>query len=204
VEIGCIIEGDGEEDALPILLRRIIQEIDPSTYIRVRRPYRRPKGRLKRQEHLSQIVQLVARQLVPPHALLILLDADDDCPAEFGPRLLDWALSARRDVPIAVVMANREYEAWFLAAAESLRGHRGLAGDLSPPADPEAISGAKEWLRRYMAPGAPYTPMSHQASFSAMIDLELARQRAPSFDKLCRDVRRLIEAMRTAEGLRPF
>ncbi len=31
-----------------------------------------------------------------------------------------------------MVLANREYEAWFLAVAPSLAGHRGLALDLAP------------------------------------------------------------------------
>ncbi|MFN8633673.1 MAG: DUF4276 family protein [Chloroflexota bacterium] len=195
MEIGCIIEGDGEEDALPILLRRVIQEIDPTLYVHIRRPFRRPKGQLKKQLFLSQAVTLLARQLTPPRALLILLDADDDCPAEIGPQLLGWAQAARRDIPMAVVMATREYEAWFLAAAESLRGHRGLPGDLMPPTDSETVSGAKEWLRRHMSPNDLYSPVVHQASFSQVMSLEQAR-RSPSFDKLCRDVRRLVEALR--------
>src|SRR5262245_22091876 len=126
MEIACIIEGDGEEDALPTLLRRIIQEIDPGLYVHVRRPFRRPKGQLRKQPLLSQAVERMARQLTPPRAILILTDADDDGPAELGPQLLAWARAARQDVPIAVVVANREYEAWFLAASESLRGHHGL------------------------------------------------------------------------------
>lgn len=45
-----------------------------------------------------------------------------------------------------------------------------------------------------------YSPVAHQASFSQMMDLEMARQRAPSFGKLCRDVHRLIAAMRPSEA----
>jgi hypothetical protein len=200
VELGCIVEGDGEEEALRILLRRVIQDIDPTLYVDIHRPYRRPKGQLKQQHQLSQMVDLTVRQLRPPRALLILMDADDDCPAELGPRLLGWAQAARRDIPIAVVLATREYEAWFLAAAESLRGHRGLPGDLSPPSNPEAVSGAKEWLRRRMPPHGQYSPMAHQASFSQIMDLDLARQRAPSFAKLCRDIGRLLGDMRAHEA----
>jgi hypothetical protein len=44
-----------------------------------------------------------------------------------------------------------------------------------------------------------YNPIRHQAAFSATMDLALARQRAPSFDKLCRDIRRLVDAMRAPE-----
>jgi hypothetical protein len=47
---------------------------------------------------------------------------------------------------ISVIMAKLEYEAWFLAAAESLRGKRGLPSDLKITADPEYICDAKGWL----------------------------------------------------------
>ena len=198
MEIGCIVEGDGEEEALRILLRRVIQEIDPALDVNIHRPYRRPKGQLKQQHQLRQMVDLTVRQLSPPRSLLILMDADDDCPAELGPRLLAWAQAARQDVPIALILANREYEAWFLAAAESLRGHRGIQADIVAPPDPEAISGAKEWLTGRMPRGQPYSPMSHQASFSQVMDLAQARRGAPSFEKLCRDVHRLIGVMRAA------
>jgi hypothetical protein len=196
VEIGCIVEGDGERDALPVLLRRVIRDFDPALDVRILRPYRLPKGQFRKQGALRDAIQLVVGQLTPPRALLVLIDADDDCPAVLGPGLLAWVQSARPDVPSAVVVANREYEAWFLAAAESLRGHRGLAGDLSPPPAPETISGAKEWLTRHMPTGQPYAPVRHQASFSAVMDLQLARQRAPSFDKLSRDIRRLMKELR--------
>jgi hypothetical protein len=101
---------------------------------------------------------------------------------------------------VAVALAKCEFEAWFLAAAESLQGHRGLRPDLKPPADPESVQDAKIWLTRHMQRGQPYSPTAHQASFSATMDLELARQRSSSFDKLCRDVRRLVDAMRGSEA----
>lgn len=200
MEIGCIIEGDGERDALPILLRRVIQAIDPAHYVQFPRPFRRPRGQLKRQHRITEAVDFVRRTLTPPCAILILLDADDDCPAELGPQILAWASAAHGGVPMSVVVANREYEAWFLAAAETLRGHRGLSQDLSSPPNPEGISGAKEWLALHMPRGQPYSPTPHQASFSALMDLEMARRRAPSFDKLCRDVRRLVDALRPTDG----
>lgn len=134
-----------------------------------------------------------------PGGVLVLVDADDDCPALLGPQLVSFAHRARPDIPISVVVANREYEAWFLASAESLRGHRGLAADLSPPADPEAVSGAKEWLRDRMSRAAPYQPTLHQASFSDAMDLALAR-RASSFDKLWRDIERLVGVLRRDPG----
>jgi len=48
--------------------------------------------------------------------ILILFDADDDCPAELAPTLEEWAREAAGEIPCAVVMANREYEACFWRA----------------------------------------------------------------------------------------
>ncbi|MGN9894906.1 hypothetical protein [Micromonospora sp. L31] len=79
------------------------------------------------------------------------LDADDHCPADLGPRLLHRAQAARPDVKVCVVLANREFEAWFLAAAKSLGGLRGLPDVLEPPAYPEAKRDAMGWLSERMA-----------------------------------------------------
>lgn len=196
MEIAPITEGEGEDEAIRVLLGRVIFEIDPWLYVHVRRPLRRPKDHLKNRDGLVRAIESVSRQLSGVGAVFVLIDADKDCPATLGPELLRWAQAARSDIPISVVVAKVEYEAWFLAAAESLRGHRGLPPDLEPPPEPEAISGAKEWLSLHMPRSEPYGPTSHRASFSTAMDLEAARQRAASFDKLCRDVRRLVEAMR--------
>ncbi len=107
------------------------------------------------------------------------------------------AREARSDLAIGVVLAKREFEAWFLAAADSLRGKRGLATNLTAPDDPEAIRGAKEWLTARMAPGRRYVETLDQSALAATFDLELAR-RAPSFDKLYRQVAALINPRKQA------
>lgn len=123
--------------------------------------------------------------------MLVLVDADDDCAATLGPRLLDVRRTARPDLPVAVVLAVTEFEAWFLAAAESLRGQRSLADDLVPPEDPEAVRDAKGWLQRHRRDGLAYTETADQPALAAVFDLETARERSPSFDKLWRDVEKL-------------
>ena len=82
---------------------------------------------------------------------------------------------------ISVVMAKKEYEAWFIAASESLRGTRRLTPDLNAPADPENIRGAKEWLSRHMPSNQPYAETTDQPALTAVFDLNAAR-RADSFD----------------------
>jgi hypothetical protein len=90
-----------------------------------------------------------------------------------------------------VVLAKSEFEAWFIAAARSLAGVRGLSPGLAPPSDPEAIRGANEWLGRQMASGRSYTEVVDQPRLAARFDLHEARN-SPSFDKLWRDLERLL------------
>ena len=98
-------------------------------------------------------------------------------------------------MPIAVVLAKHEFEAWFLAAAESLRGERGLRSDIDPPSDPEAIRGAKEWLYNRMQSGKTYRSKRDQPALTARLNLEQARN-ADSFDKCYRDIVRLLGELR--------
>src|SRR5262249_21193203 len=148
----CIVEGHGECEALPILVRRIALRLDPTLVPSIQPVLRVPGSRLARQGEIERVVELAARKNAGKGAIFVLLDCDDGCPAEEAPLLLKRAVAARRDLPVSVVLAKREYEAWFLAAIESLRGQRGLPVDLVAPKDPEAIRGAKEWLASRMPP----------------------------------------------------
>jgi len=125
--------------------------------------------------------------------ILVVLDSDEDCPARLGPELLERVRAARRDLPSAVVLAKREFESWFLASAESLRGCHRLPEDLELPREPEEIRGAKEWLSRHIPDGA-YASTVDQAALVHALDLTLAR-RSPSFNKCYRDVTRLLETL---------
>lgn len=135
----------------------------------------------------------VGEQGGPRTGVLVLLDADDDCPAELAPALLARARDARKDRPASVVLAKREFEAWFLAAAPSLRGRRGLAADLALPPDPELPRDCKGWLSRHRSDGRGYKPTADQAALAAAVDLRLARTNSPSLDKLWRDLERLVD-----------
>jgi hypothetical protein len=78
------------------------------------------------------------------------------------------------DLPVFVILAQREFECWFLAAAESIRGKRGLPADLAPPQDPEAVREAKGWLRDRMQ-GRVYSETIDQPALAAVFDLNQAR-----------------------------
>jgi hypothetical protein len=190
--IAPIVEGQGEVAALPPLVRRIANEIDPSCWVDVRRPIRVPRHKVVQPGQLERYVELAARSASADGAVLVLIDADDDCPATLGPVLLERASAVRENLAVSVVLAMREFEAWFLAAAVSLRDQRGLPGDLTAPADAEAVRDAKKWLQDRRTDGFAYSPTADQPALVAAMDLHEARSGAPSFDKLCRDIEQLV------------
>ena len=202
VRIAAIVEGHGECEAVPILIRRIAQAIDPGFVPRILPPLRIPASRLLKQGEMERSLDFAARKLEGRGGIVIIVDCDWEncCPAEEGPLLLKRALATRGDVPIAVVFAKREFEAWFLAAAESLRGKFGLPGDLESPAYPESIRGAKEWLTDKMPPGRAYAETTDQPAFAAVFDMDTAR-RADSFDKCYRDIKNMLEQLRQSESI---
>ncbi|NLE37759.1 MAG: DUF4276 family protein, partial [Pirellulaceae bacterium] len=127
---------------------------------------------------------------VEPRGVLVLIDADDDCPAELGPELLARAGRIRPDIPLGVVIAKSEFESWILAGIEGLRGKRGIPDDVRPLDDPESIRDAKGRLSRLMG---TYKETVDQPALTSHFDLHQARRRSDSFDKLCREIHRLLE-----------
>ena len=103
---------------------------------------------------------------------------------------------------VAVVFAKSEFEAWFLGSLESLRGVRGLAETSVPPEKPEEIHDAKGYLTRQMMGERTYIEVDDQPALAAEFDLQLARQRCPSFDKFIRDVETLLTKL-DLQGVQP-
>jgi Domain of unknown function (DUF4276) len=177
---------------VPVLLRRMGEILRPDVELNILRPFRIGRNRLLKPHEVERAVEFAARKMEPPRAILILIDADDDCPAEVGPRLVNRAKGARADVPFGVVLAKREFESWFLAALESLSGRRGLSPGLVEVPNAETVRDAKGVLTRSMQGTRAYSPVVDQAALAAVFDLESARRRSDSFDKLWREVDRLL------------
>jgi len=192
IQLVSIVEGQGEVEAVPLLVRRIAREIDPGLLVQAHPPFRIPRSKMIKPGVLEHYVDVAARRAGSAGVLLIVLDSDDDCPAELGPQLLGRARRVQGSLAISVTLAHREFEAWFLAAAESLRGQRGLIEGLVGPSDPEARRDAKGWLSAQMAEGRSYVPTLDQPALAALLDIAAARRRSPSFDRFYREVTRLL------------
>lgn len=199
--IAVIVGGHGEVEALPLLIHRIAKEQRPPIAVDILPPIRVPEDRLRRESELERHVLLASRKLGGRGGIFVLLDCDwkEACPKYDGPILLARARKARSDLPISVVLANREFENWFIAAIPSIRGKSRLAKDIEPVEDPERIRGAKEWLSRYMPRGQPYTPTGDQAALVQAFDMAMARRQAPSFDKCYRDLCDLLSKASAAD-----
>lgn len=187
--IVSIVEGHGDVEALPVLIRRII--VDEG--VRVEKPIRLSRGLFRDGTEFSRMIDLAARKTQGNGVVLILADADDDCPAEKGPELLAIARRIHPDTIFRVVLANREFESWFLAGADSLAGRRSLPPDLGSPENIESIRDAKGWLERRMSSGK-YTETVDQPAFASLFDMAEAERRSDSFAKLMRDIRSALPA----------
>jgi Domain of unknown function (DUF4276) len=188
-QISCIVEGHGEVAALPILLRRFAAWEGRDLDIDVPQPIRVKRDRfLRSEDDFRKYLFLADSKCSADGLVLLLLDADDDCPAELGPDLLARARGVLPKRMISVVLANREFEAWYIGAAKSLDGFRGFGikpGD--SPDRAELPRDAKGWLASRILRGS-YGETTDQPAFAARMDLSQAFDNCRSFRKLCRDL----------------
>jgi hypothetical protein len=77
-QIAPIVEGHGEVSAVPILLRRMIAELNLAVPIEVVRPIRQPRGSLLKDRGVESAVQLAAIEMGGSGAIFIILDSDGD------------------------------------------------------------------------------------------------------------------------------
>ncbi len=203
--IAPIVEGHGEVEAFPILPRRIGLSIAPNEHVDILRPVRLSRSKLLRRTSDDQVVidtaecqravALAAKKLEhgePAQAsfVLMLLDADRDCPAQVVPELQNVARGTDSRVDVACVLANIEYETWFVAGADSLRDYLRIDME-SIPLHPEASRTGKKWIEQRTIRNK-YSETVDQPKLSAMMNLERCRERSPSFDKLWREIERRI------------
>ena len=188
----AIVEGDGEVAAVPVLLRRLASALTGDQFIEVPPPLRVHRDRfLNRPEEFRRMLLLASAKCGTSGRVLVLLDADDDCPVELAASIRARAAEIIPNCPASFVCANREFEAWFLAFAPVLNGRRGLViGDGEQPDNPDSVRGAKEWLSRRI-PNGRYRETTDQPALCAALDIEMARARSRSFRKLCDDWTRL-------------
>lgn len=203
-----VVEGYGEEKAVPCLIRLWLQHRHMHRFFDVPDTAINAKGcgKLKaaynRTRHLGIEHYIEAALRGQPDAILVILDADEECRKRrpgngLGPQLLARAEAVASHVPLAVVVANREYEAWFLANFSSFRA-RGLFPEharLPDDLDPDAHRDCKGLVAGLI--GHRYEETVHQLELTHGLKFSLgAIRRSPSYGKLLRDLERLTHEAR--------
>ncbi len=198
-----IVEGHGEKEAVGILLRRVWYEMLRGEYIEVLKPIRRPRSKFISPPNLnSQVKQDEIRRACGlamlmldkgddlASRILLLLDAEPDCPKELAPKLHDVVQRECGGIGITV-LPNMEFESWFVAAAESLHEHFQDA-DLSRLNSVDREVHGKRWVQQHFSTSDSYSETTDQAKLTSKMDLQRCRENSQSFDKLCRDLEGLL------------
>jgi hypothetical protein len=189
MRVGSIVEGHGEVEALPILLRRMHELQKEYVYLEVKRPNRFPRASLLNDDKvLKKALQRSQIDAGNDGWILLLIDADDDCPKTLAETLLNKINKLITHTKISVVIANREYEAWFLAAAASLQGKRGFTMSPTETIEAEKPRDCKGWMGDHL--GRSYDPITDQPAFTQVMDLHQAHQNSRSFRKLATEWQR--------------
>ena len=181
--VQTVVEGVGEVQAIPVLFRRLagvagVHDLQIATPIRYSRHDIVAGLGAERAASLARSRGAVS--------LVVVFDADDDCPVEVARAVAEHFASAAPDLAIWVVVADREYEAWFLGAIDSLRGRRGILADVDSHADPESPRDAKGELTQRMDGSRAYLPRVDQPAFTALFAMDSAYRTCRSFRRMAK------------------
>ncbi len=194
-----LVEGDGDADALPELMARILREKYNRYDVVVlqgKTKVVKANGRRNLEKKLDKFLGH-AQNKPECRAILVLVDADSECPVTLAQQLSLRCVEIGTKSPVQIVCAHRSYESWFLASLNTIKGRHGISNSAVLLDDPDAVRNPKQWLGDQMPSGQAYKETVHQASLSRVIDLDMACQNSRSFRRLCHALEELLSAMET-------
>lgn len=86
VTIASVVEGHGDVAALPILVRRVANECYDCYDVLIPKPHRVPRNQMVKGDFLRRAVAMQSVRVAQRGGVLVVADADDDCPVELAPR----------------------------------------------------------------------------------------------------------------------
>jgi len=92
-----IVEGQGEEAALPVLLRRLLPELGCYT-TECSSPVRSHRTQIVREADFKRAIKIASFK-PNARAILVLFDADSDCARNHVPDMLRWAKRGHSEHP---------------------------------------------------------------------------------------------------------
>jgi hypothetical protein len=207
LRVVVIVEGHGEDEAIRGLLERIWYEYLGGDFIQIE-PWRSKQSKILNPASLAEIIQAAESRLHDTlrndFQLLILMMTDTDgkpenCPKELSVNLIEWARKAcsRTQTQLGCVLPNVEFETWFVAGADSLRGFNGFPEDLVKPTEPEKKKLGKKWVKRNLA--EKYIETRDQPRFVSKLDIAECYAASRSFKKLVDELQKRLPAPPAAE-----
>ena len=217
--IVLFVEGEGEADAVPRLVKRLLTEQNAWDVVYLDdRPFRVGQVQKLLKESCGEWNRKLAASLKRRDVggVLLLLDGDITrigsemfCAAETAKVLARVAakIGGGKTFSVAVVFARQEYETWFIAGIQSLAGRHLPDGRVIDPSATapggdleENPRNAKGWLSQVIQGG--YKPTRDQATLSDMIDLQQVRVRQlRSFHRLESAISELVSAIRSEKHI---
>jgi hypothetical protein len=192
-KIVSIVEGDGDAQAVPKIIAKILAHLGRYDLIPGDAKIAGGKSELTKIGGLEVYLDY-AEAVANACATLVIIDADDDCPKALAELLANRVRTKGVRNPVAIVVANREYESWFIASLETIKGHRNIASDCAFAGDVEGRRDAKGWLSDQMPRGKVYRETVDQIALTQKIDVALAVQNSRSFRRLVHAVEELVTA----------
>jgi len=205
--ISLIVEGQTEVDCIERLLHRVWNETLTFTFrLQVLPASRAARAslthvdatalELKVEEARLKLDRYLGLDSTARGCIILLLDAEDECPAILGPRLTT-ALAGM--VPAAVLtccaLAKSMFENWIVAGAKTLGGVNGLPDVIPSRKDFENFNGAT-WLEKSLRGvnnSRKYKKTEDAKVFVNKMDLAECCCNSPSFNRLVRKLRSFID-----------
>lgn len=209
-KIKPIVEGPGDVAALPIIIEKILKAYPQHRGWQILKPIMTQGcGNMLRVPGIERFVQRAQKEQ-GCSAVLVVIDGDaihelpenqrlqDDCSPSLANLLARRIRAIRPSVPVAVVVAKWEFEAWFLASLETIAGRRtgGLAG-LPETArfvgDVEQCLSPKDWINARLPHKHRYSETRDQVKLAKLLDINLVAPRSRSFQRLQHAVQEVVD-----------
>ncbi len=178
-----IVEGPGDEKAVPVLIRRIFSELIGCESPKILRPYKLNRGQMVQEHRCRKHLGISQLDTSVDHVILFL-DADDECCRDLHKLITSWSATAIYRTSFDVICIEKEFECWLLAGIESLRGIGGIAANARTPSNVNLIRGAKARINELLPNGISYSETTDQAAFTARVNLDQIIEKCPSFNRL--------------------
>ncbi len=180
-----IVEGEGEQLAIPKLFYKIIKHLNlKEADFKLSTPYRVNWGKLVNVNSNEKIKKDIEKTLkkadLEGGIIIILVDLDDDKESELNNKIKENLPKLKSNLHIA--FAIREYEEWYLASLNHFHqansiNYKQLPDNLPKP---ETKRGVKEWVE-FNILNCRYNP-NIQLELTKLIDIDSALQHGKSFN----------------------